>query len=87
MDSHGRAATHIPRDELYLWFLAIPTRPVLVGTLHMVRTERGVSLRYTEDWLTRGFALSSFAEQIDRPFLRDQRQAFLTSSSTYTGSH
>ncbi len=45
-------------DRLYLWLLTDPGRPVLVGDLELVRTLRGVSLRYDEAWLARGFALS-----------------------------
>jgi serine/threonine-protein kinase HipA len=46
------------RDELFLWWIADPTQPVLVGTLTWVRSSRGVSLRYSDEWCTRGFALS-----------------------------
>jgi serine/threonine-protein kinase HipA len=46
------------RDELFLWWVADPTQPVLVGTLTWVRSSRGVSLRYSDEWCTRGFALS-----------------------------
>lgn len=47
-----------PADELYLWLVTQPARPVLIGELHLVRTTRGVSLRYSPDWLERGFPLS-----------------------------
>ncbi|HKY37534.1 MAG TPA: HipA domain-containing protein [Polyangiaceae bacterium] len=46
------------RDQLYLWWLADPVRPTLVGELNMVRAQRGVSLRYAESWIEHGFALS-----------------------------
>jgi serine/threonine-protein kinase HipA len=52
------AARYTPQDELFLWWLAQPQQPVLVGELRMVRTLRGVSLRYADSWLERGFALS-----------------------------
>jgi serine/threonine-protein kinase HipA len=47
-----------PTDELYLWLVTQPSQPVLIGELHLVRTTRGVSLRYAPDWLERGFPLS-----------------------------
>ncbi|MGQ0507084.1 MAG: type II toxin-antitoxin system HipA family toxin, partial [Myxococcaceae bacterium] len=45
-------------DTLYLWLMTQPEDPVLVGELATVRTSRGVSVRYDESWLKRGFALS-----------------------------
>ncbi len=57
----SRAAPKRPyvlTDELYLWLLTDPTQPVLVGDLDLVRTTKGVSLRYADTWLDRGFALS-----------------------------
>jgi serine/threonine-protein kinase HipA len=53
------------RDRLYLWWLAQPSRPVPVGQLELVRSTRGVSLRYFDDWVEQGFALSE-----DLPLLR-----------------
>jgi serine/threonine-protein kinase HipA len=47
-----------PTDELYLWLVTRPAQPVLIGELHLVRTTRGVSLRYAPEWLQRGFPLS-----------------------------
>ena len=47
-----------PADRLFLWLLADPAQPVLVGDLNLVRTQRGVSLRYADSWIERGFALS-----------------------------
>lgn len=51
-------AAYVPRDELFLWWLAEPDLPVLVGELKMVRSLRGVSVSYADTWLERGFALS-----------------------------
>jgi serine/threonine-protein kinase HipA len=50
-----------------LWWLADPGRPVLIGELNMVRTLRGVSLRYADAWVAHGFALSE-----DLPLLAGQ---------------
>lgn len=52
------AAKYKPADQLYLWLLTQPAQPVLIGELNMVRTSRGVSLRYDAGWIARGFALS-----------------------------
>jgi len=43
---------------LYLWWLANPAAPRLVGELRMARTLKGVSLVYAPQWLASGFALS-----------------------------
>src|SRR6185369_16358723 len=56
--SKETAAPYTPRDQLFLWLLTQPRQPVLIGTLSMLRASRGVSLRYADDWLERGFALS-----------------------------
>ena len=45
-------------DSLFLWLLTDPAQPVLVGDLDLMRTTKGVSLRYADTWLARGFALS-----------------------------
>ena len=44
-------------DDLYLWYLGTPT-PCYVGSLKLVASGKGVSLRYGADWLENGFALS-----------------------------
>lgn len=61
------APAYTARDQLYLWWLGEPTRPVWVGELSMVRALRGVSLRYADTWVERGFPLSE-----DLPLLRGQ---------------
>lgn len=56
-----RSAARIPyriTDQLFLWLLTDPDDPVVVGTLNMVRSTRGVSLSYADSWIERGFALS-----------------------------
>lgn len=45
-------------DDLYLWFLANPSSPRYIGALKLVSAGKGVSLHYSHDWLTQGFALS-----------------------------
>ncbi len=52
------AASYLPADTLYLWWLGQPAQPALVGTLRWVRSQRSVSLQYAPSWLQRGFALS-----------------------------
>lgn len=47
-----------PGDVLYLWWLANPAAPRLIGELRMARTLKGVSLVYAKAWLASGFALS-----------------------------
>ena len=47
-----------PGDTLYLWWLANPAAPRLIGELRMARTLKGVSLVYAPQWLAAGFALS-----------------------------
>jgi hypothetical protein len=42
-------------DQVFLWLLTAPDDPVLIGELNMVRSTRGVSLRY--DVLPSGQAL------------------------------
>jgi len=46
------------QDDLYLWFLANPSSPRYIGALKLVSAGKGVSLHYSHDWLTNGFALS-----------------------------
>jgi serine/threonine-protein kinase HipA len=60
-------ARYEPRDRLFLWWLADPARPLPIGTLELVRSSRGVSLRYAESWIEHGFALSE-----DLPLLSGQ---------------
>ena len=45
-------------DALFLWWLAAPARPVLIGTLRLLRATSGVSLQYAPSWLRHGLALS-----------------------------
>jgi serine/threonine-protein kinase HipA len=47
-----------PSDVLYLWWVANPQAPRLIGELRIVRAMRGVSLTYAPAWLQCGFPLS-----------------------------
>jgi serine/threonine-protein kinase HipA len=62
-----------PSDRLYLWLLMRPQAPVLVGELNLVRSTQGVSLRYTDEWIARGFALSEDLPLLDSEFLPAER--------------
>ncbi|MDY6949396.1 MAG: HipA domain-containing protein [Pseudomonadota bacterium] len=69
MSAARKPVAYQPTDELYLWLVTQPTQPVFIGELHLVRTSRGVSLRYTPEWLQRGFALSEDLPLIDDELL------------------
>jgi serine/threonine-protein kinase HipA len=45
-------------DRLYLWYLASPQQPRLIGGLKLVDDQRSVGLQYASEWLQSGFALS-----------------------------
>ena len=45
-------------DDLHLWYLGDPATPRHVGALKLVSAGKGVSLRYGQEWLANGFALS-----------------------------
>jgi serine/threonine-protein kinase HipA len=55
MSSTARSRYRVT-DQLFPWLLTDPDQPVLIGELNMVRSSRGVSLRYAPSWLERGFA-------------------------------
>jgi len=65
----GPAAKYQPTDRLYLWLLTQPQQPVPIGDLALIRSTQGVSLRYGDRWLRRGFALSEDLPLIDEEFL------------------
>jgi serine/threonine-protein kinase HipA len=68
MSSTARTSYRIA-DQLFLWLLNEPDQPVLIGELNMVRSSRGVSLRYAPSWLERGFALSEDLPLVAGEFL------------------
>lgn len=61
------------RDRLSLWLLTDPADPVLIGSLELLRTRQGVSLRYARSWVERGFALSEDLPLLDQEFLPTDR--------------
>jgi serine/threonine-protein kinase HipA len=61
-------------DTLYLWWTGDPARSVLIGELGMVRTTRGVSLRYADSWRKAGFPLSEDLPLIDTEFLPTDKE-------------
>lgn len=69
------ADKYVPKDQLYLWLLTQPHRPVPVGELHLVRASKGVSLRYAQSWLEHGFALSEDLPLIPEEFLPVEKGA------------
>lgn len=62
-------------DTTFLWYLADPRQPRLVGTLRLVLGNRSVSLRYGADWLAHGFPISEDLPLVDiehAPAVRDE---------------
>jgi serine/threonine-protein kinase HipA len=66
-------AAYVPSDRLFLWLLTDPRLPVPIGELSLVRSSRGVSLRYADSWLERGFPLSEDLPLIAEEFLPAER--------------
>lgn len=69
MSLERKPVRYQPTDRLYLWLVTQPSQPVLIGELNLLRATRGVSLRYAEDWLRRGFPLSEDLPLIDDELL------------------
>lgn len=65
--SQTSSALFTPQDTMYLWWLADPTSPRLIGDLHLADRNRRVSLTYDPSWLQDGFALSE-----DLPLVRHE---------------
>jgi serine/threonine-protein kinase HipA len=64
---------YAPTDQLFLWLVTQPEQPVLIGELNMVRSLRGVSVRYADEWLSHGFALSEDLPLIGTEFLPKEK--------------
>ena len=63
-------------DRLYLWWLADPAQPALVGEINLVKTgARGVSLTYAAAWRRNGFALSEDLPLSDLEHLPREKDA------------
>jgi serine/threonine-protein kinase HipA len=67
------AALYQPSDRLHLWLLTRPQQPVPIGELSLIRSAQGVSLRYIDSWLQRGFPLSEDLPLIDEEFLPSEK--------------
>ena len=68
-------ARYQPVDRLFLWMLGNPAQPALVGALSLVRMQRGVSLRYADSWIERGFALSEDLPLVPGEFMPLERDS------------
>ncbi len=66
-------ARYEPSNQLHLWLLTRPEQPVPIGELNLVRVGQGVSLRYGDSWLQRGFPLSEDLPLIDEEFLPNEK--------------
>src|SRR5258708_20805238 len=73
MADHKAVAKYRPTDRLHLWLLTQPELPVLIGELNLVRSTQGVSLRYADPWLRRGFSLSEDLPLIGEEFLPEEK--------------
>jgi hypothetical protein len=54
----GKLPLYKPSDRLYLWLLTRPDQPLPIAELNLAKSVQGVSLRYVDSWLQRGFPLS-----------------------------
>ena len=62
-------------DDLALWYLGDPAAPRYIGALKLIAAGKGVSLRYSEDWLNTGFALSEDLPLVDTEHMPPGRLA------------
>jgi serine/threonine-protein kinase HipA len=69
----GSLANYKPVDQLHLWLLSDPSKPVVIGEINLVRSTQGASLRYSDSWLRDGFALSEDLPLIAQEFLPTER--------------
>ena len=63
-----------PVDVLYLWSLAQPAQPRLVGTLSLAAAAQVVALEYAPAWLADGFALSADTPLVPGLFVPDEKK-------------
>ncbi|MCW5655358.1 type II toxin-antitoxin system HipA family toxin [Hydrogenophaga sp.] len=64
-----------PGESLFLWWLAHPEAPRLVGELRTARVLQGVSLTYAKAWRESGFPLSEDLPLIAGEFLPRERES------------
>jgi serine/threonine-protein kinase HipA len=69
----GKPSPYKPSDRLYLWLLTRPDQPLPIAELNLARSVQGVSLRYLDSWLQRGFPLSEDLPLIDEEFLPPEK--------------
>lgn len=69
------AGGYRPTDRLHLWLLSEPANPRHVGELTLIRSNQGVSLRYSAEWLEGGFPLSEDLPLLDQEFLPMERNS------------
>lgn len=65
---------YTPQDQLTLWMLTDPVRPVRVGQLSLVLGGQGVALQYDPSWLAVGYALSEDLPLVDTLFMPAHKQ-------------
>ena len=65
---------YTPQDQLTLWMLTDPVRPVRVGQLFLVLGGQGVALQYDPSWLAVGYALSEDLPLVDTLFMPAHKQ-------------
>lgn len=75
LEASTSAKGYTPQDEMYLWWLADPASPKLVGDLSLVDRGRGVALRYAAEWLNDGLPLSEDLPLEVRAFLPLERDS------------
>src|ERR1700724_3569345 len=56
-------------DTLWLWYIANPETPQLIGELRYLNVSKGVSLTYAPSWLETGFRLSEDLPLATREFV------------------
>lgn len=64
-----------PFDTLYLWWLAQPATPVLIGRLQFARAQRAATLQYSTHWLSKGFALSEDLPLTSQEFMPAEKDS------------
>ncbi len=65
---------YVPQDTLSLWMLTDPAHPSRVGEISLALAAQGVALRYADEWLRHGFALSEDLPLVDALFVPSRKQ-------------